>query len=305
MLDIRRRVFVVGEHGQMAQALGRESARRGHVVSLSGRATTDVTDRTTLAAVVADFRADLVINAAAYTAVDKAEDEPDATHRINCDGAVNVAVAAGAAGAPLIHMSTDYVYDGRKPGPYVETDAVAPLGAYGASKLAGETAIAALGGHPVILRTSWLYSADGSNFVKTMLRLAGQRDEIGVVDDQWGAPTFAADLAGAILSIGEVLLSSGNRASLGGVYHAAGGGETTWCRFARAIMKTSAERGGPSCRVRAIATSDYPVRARRPANSRLDCTKLERTFGIRLPPWQSSLDACLDELLATAQRVPT
>ena len=305
MPEARRRMFVVGEHGQMAQALGRECARRGHVASLAGRATADVTDRAALTAAIANFRPDLVVNAAAYTAVDKAEDEPDRAHRVNRDGATNGAAAASATGAPLIHISTDYVYDGRKPTPYVETDAVAPLGAYGASKLAGEAAIVALGAHPVILRTSWLCSADGSNFVKTMLRLAGQRDEIGVVDDQWGAPTFAADLAHAIVSIGEVLLSSGNRASLGGVYHAAGAGETTWCRFARAIMKASAERGGPSCRVRAIATSDYPVRARRPANSRLDCTKLERTFGIRLPPWQSSLDACLDELLATAQRVPT
>ena len=305
MPEARRRIFVVGEHGQMAQALGRECARRGHVASLAGRATADVTDRAALTAAIAHFRPDLVVNAAAYTAGATAEDEPDRAHRVNRDGATNVAAAAGAAGAPLIHISTDYVYDGRKPTPYVETDATAPLGAYGASKLAGETAIVALGGDPVILRTSWLCSPDGSNFVKTMLRLAGQRDEVGVVDDQWGAPTFAADLARAIVSIGEVLLASGNRASFGGIYHAAGAGETTWCRFAEAIMKTSADRGGPSCRIRAIATSEYPTRAKRPANSRLDCTKLARTFGIRLPPWQASLDSCLAVLLATSQRVPT
>ena len=305
MPDARRRIFVVGEHGQVALALGRECAGRGHVGLLAGRATADVTNRATLTAAISDFRPDLVVNAAGYTAVDKAEDEPDQAHRVNRDGAANVAAAAASAAAPLIHISTDYVYDGRKTAPYVETDAVAPLGVYGASKLAGETAIVTLGGNPVILRTSWLCSPDGSNFVKTMLRLAGQRDEIGVVDDQWGAPTFAADLARAIVSIGEILLSSGHGPSLGGIYHAAGAGETTWCRFAEAIMKTSATKGGPSCRVRAIATSEYPVRAKRPANSRLDCSKLARTFGIRLPPWQGSLDACLDELLATSQRVLT
>jgi dTDP-4-dehydrorhamnose reductase len=305
MPDVRRRIFVVGEYGQMAQALGRECARRGHVAALAGRATADVTDRAALTAAILDFRPDLVVNAAAYTAVDQAEDEPDRALSVNRDGAANVAAAASAARAPLIHISTDYVYDGRKPTPYVETDAVAPLGAYGASKLAGETAIVALGGDPVILRTSWLYSPDGSNFVKTMLRLAQERDEIGVVDDQWGAPTFAADLARAIVSIGDILLSSGGRAGLGGIYHVAGAGETTWCRFAEAIMRISAGRGGPSCRVRAIATSEYPARAKRPANSRLDCRKLAQTFGIRLPPWQGSLEACLDVLLATSQRVPT
>ena len=289
----------------MAQALGRECRARGHAVGLAGRATASMTDRAALTAAVADFRPDLVVNAAAYTAVDKAEDEAEQAFLMNRDGAANVAAAALGAGVPLIHISTDYVYDGSKPSPYVETDPAAPLGVYGASKLAGETAVAALGGDPVILRTSWVYSPDGGNFVKTMLRLAGERAEVGVVDDQWGAPTLASDLAQAIVSIADLLLSSGNRANLAGVYHAACAGETTWYRFARAIMAGAAVRGGRSARVRAITTAEYPTRAKRPANSRLDCSKLARTFGIRLPPWQASLDACLDQLLAKSQRVST
>jgi dTDP-4-dehydrorhamnose reductase len=213
-----------------------------------------------------------------------------------------VANAAATAGAALIHVSTDYVYDGAKPSPYLETDATGPLGVYGASKLAGEAAVAAAGGHPVILRTSWLCSAYGHNFVKTMLRLAGQRDEVAVVDDQWGAPTFAADLAAAVVTIAEVLSSVSDRSRLAGIYHVAGTGYTTWCDFARTIMQASLKRDGPSCRVRAITTTEYPTRARRPENSRLDCTKIARGFGIRLPPWQTSLEVCLDQLIAIPQR---
>jgi dTDP-4-dehydrorhamnose reductase len=305
MPELRRRFFVVGERGQVAQALGRECAARGHTWQLAGRATADITDRDTLTATIKAFGPHLVINAAAYTAVDKAEDDARQAFLLNRDGAANVAAAAASVGAPLVHLSTDYVYDGAKPSPYVETDQPHPLGVYGASKLAGETAIAARGVNAVILRTSWLCSPNGNNFIKTMLRLASQRDEVGVVDDQWGAPTFAADLAHAIISIAESLLSSDDCAGFAGVYHATGSGETTWYRFARAIMQGSADRGGPSCGVRAITTPEYPTRAKRPANSRLDCSKLARTFGIHLPPWQSSLETCLDQLLTTSQRVTT
>jgi dTDP-4-dehydrorhamnose reductase len=305
MPEQARRIFVVGEHGQVAQALGRECRSRGHTVRLAGRATADITSGAALVAAMSSFRPDLVVNAAAYTAVDKAEDEAEQAFRVNRDGANNVAAASAAARLPLIHLSTDYVYDGAKPSPYVETDASHPIGVYGASKLAGEAALAEVGGDHVILRTSWVCSPDGNNFIKTMLRLAGQRDEIGVVDDQWGAPTFAADLAEAIVSIGQILLASNERSGATGIYHISGTGETTWCRFARAIMKGSADRGGPSCRVRAIATQEYPTRAKRPPNSRLDCSKLARVFGLRLPPWEASLGACLDQLLATSQRVAT
>ena len=299
------RIFVAGEHGQVAKALGRACVARGHTVRLAGRATADLIDRIILAAAVSGFRPDLVVNAAAYTAVDKAEDEAEHAFRLNRDGAENVAARAAAARVPLIHLSTDYVYDGAKPSPYVETDAPLPIGVYGASKLAGEAAIAAIGGNYVILRTSWVCSPNGNNFVKTMLRLATQRDEIRVVDDQWGAPTFAADLAEAIVSIGEFLVSAADRSTATGIYHICGTGQTTRCRFARAIMQGSAERGGPSCRVRAITSQEYLTRAKRPANSRLDCSKLARVFGLRLPPWEASLGRCLDQLIATPQRVST
>jgi dTDP-4-dehydrorhamnose reductase len=299
MPESAMRIFVAGEHGQVAKALGRACVARGHTVRLAGRATADLIDRTMLAAALSGFRPDLVVNAAAYTAVDKAEDEAEHAFRLNRDGAENIAAGAAAARVPLIHLSTDYVYDGAKPSPYVETDAPLPIGVYGASKLAGEAAIAAIGGNYVILRTSWVCSPDGNNFVKTMLRLATQRDEIRVVDDQWGAPTFAADLAEAIVSIGEFLVSAADRSIVTGIYHICGTGHTTRCRFARAIMQGSAERGGPSCRVRAITSQEYPTRAKRPANSRLDCSKLTRVFGLRLPPWEASLGCCLDQLIAT------
>jgi len=299
------RIFVAGEHGQVARALGRACPPRGHTVRLAGRATADLANGVALSGAMAAFWPDLVVNAAAYTAVDRAEDEPEKAFRLNRDGAANVAAAAAALHAPLIHLSTDYVYDGAKSSAYLETDAPRPLGVYGASKLAGEAAITEIAGDQVILRTSWVCSSDGNNFVKTMIRLAGQCDEIVVVDDQWGAPTFAADLAEAIISIGEILLSLNDRSGVTGLYHISGTGETTWCRFARAIMKGSSDKGGPSCRVRAITTQEYQTRAKRPANSRLDCSKLARVFGLSMPPWQTSLNSCLDQLLAVSQRVST
>jgi dTDP-4-dehydrorhamnose reductase len=302
MPDQARRIFVTGEHGQLALALRRACAARGHAVRLAGRATADLADPAAIAAVVADFRPELVINAAAYTAVDKAEDDAALAFAINRDGAANVARAAATARAPLIHVSTDYVYDGGKPSPYVESDAPAPISVYGATKLAGEQAVAGVSNDHIILRTSWVCSPDGNNFVKTMLRLAGQRDEIAVVDDQWGAPTFAADLAQAILTIGDTLLAMKSRAGLVGTYHATSSGETTWCRFARAIMKGSAEKRGPSCRVRAITTAEYPTRAKRPANSRLDCSKLKDVHGVVLPLWRSSLEPCVKRLIEEARK---
>jgi dTDP-4-dehydrorhamnose reductase len=208
-----------------------------------------------------------------------------------------MATAARAVDAPLIHISTDYVFDGAAALPYVETDATNPISIYGTSKLAGEHAIAAETADFVILRSSWIYSAEGSNFVKTMLRLAGERDVIEVVDDQWGAPTYAEDLAAAIVTVGESLLGAKDRAALRGVYHAAASGETTWYGFASAIMAASAAKGGPSCVLRPVTTSQFPTRARRPANSRLDVSKFARTFGVRLPNWEISLERCLDRLI--------
>jgi len=300
-----KRIFVVGANGQVAQAVARTYAARGDCVICAGRESADVTDRSAVTSAITNFQPDLVVNAAAYTAVDRAEDEAEQAFLVNRDGSANVASAARTAGAPLIHISTDYVFDGLKTSPYMETDQTNPASIYGASKLAGESAVAAATDCHVILRTSWVCSPYGNNFVKTMLRLAGQRDEISVVDDQWGAPTFAADLAVAICAVGEKLLATHSYAGLTGIYHVTCAGETTWCRFARAIMSRSAEKCGPACRVRPIATSEYPTRAKRPANSRLNCSKLAQVFGIRLPPWEKSLDICLDQLINTSQRVST
>ncbi|HEY1982265.1 MAG TPA: dTDP-4-dehydrorhamnose reductase [Xanthobacteraceae bacterium] len=291
------RVFIAGERGQVARALSRAYSARGDVVRSAGRATADIADKAVIDSVVRAFRPDLVINAAAYTAVDKAEEEADEAFRVNRDGARHMATAARAIAAPLIHISTDYVFDGAAPLPYMETDATNPISIYGTSKLAGEHAIAAETADFVILRSSWIYSAEGGNFAKTMLRLAGERDVIEVVDDQLGAPTYAEDLAAAIVTIGESLLGAKDRAALHGVYHATASGETTWYGFASAIMAASAAKGGPSCALRPVTTNQFPARARRPANSRLDGSKLARTFGVRLPNWEISLERCLDRLI--------
>jgi dTDP-4-dehydrorhamnose reductase len=292
-----RRVFIAGDRGQMALALARTYSARGAVVRSAGRAALDIGDDARVRSALIDFRPDLVVNAAAYTAVDKAEDAAGEAFRVNRDGAHHIAAAAQEVGAPLIHISTDYVFDGVKPTPYAETDSTNPLGIYGQSKLAGEIAVMAECMNYAIVRTSWIFSADGHNFVKTILRLAGERDAIDVVDDQWGAPTFAADLAGAIAAIGESLLCATAQPAPRGIYHVSGSGYATWYGFARAIIKLSTEKGGPSCELRPIATDGYPTRARRPANSCLDGAKALQIFGVRLPDWQASLSCCLDQLI--------
>ena len=292
-----QRIFIAGERGQVAQALGRAYKLRSDNVVMVGRSNISVTNESHLLSAVVAFNPDLVINAAGYTAVDKAEDDKEAAFAVNRDGAAFVAAAAKAAEVPVIHLSTDYVFDGRKQAPYRETDPTNPLNVYGESKLAGEIAVASSTSNYVILRTSWVCSPIGHNFVKTMLRLARDRDEIAVVDDQWGCPTFAADLATVIISIGDKLASADDRSRFYGIYHASGAGETTWCRFAREIMAQSAAKGGPACRVRAIASSEYPTRAKRPAYSCLDCSKIKRVFGMSPPRWQASLEAGLDLLI--------
>jgi len=292
-----QRIFIAGEHGQVAQALGRAYKFRSDNVVMVGRSNISVTNESDLLSAVMAFNPDVVINAAGYTAVDKAEDDKQAAFAINRDGAGFVAAAAKTAGVPVIHLSTDYVFDGRKQAPYIETDPTNPLNVYGESKLAGEIAVASCSSDYVILRTSWVCSPIGHNFVKTMLRLARDRDEIAVVDDQWGCPTFAADLAAVIISIGDKLASTADHSRFCGIYHASGAGETNWYRFACEIMAQSAARGGPACRVRAITSNEYPTRAKRPTYSCLDCSKIKRVFGISPPVWQTSLEACLDLLI--------
>jgi dTDP-4-dehydrorhamnose reductase len=286
-------ILVVGQSGQLAQCLSEAGARHAWPLATAGRPELDLEDATSIERALAALRPRLVINAAAYTAVDAAECEPDKAFAVNRDGAARLAKAARAAGAALIHVSTDYVFDGRKHAPYTEDDPVNPLGAYGRSKLEGERAVLHAHADAVVLRTSWVYSRFGGNFVKTMLRLAASHPIVRVVDDQHGAPTSAADLALATLAIAGELID-GRKA--GGVYHAAAAGRTTWFGFAAAIFAGLQKRGGTAPVLRPIKTSEYPMAAARPENSVLDCTKLAATFGIAMPHWSLSLDRCLDAM---------
>lgn len=290
-------LLVAGKSGQLARCLAEEARRRAVPLVALGRPELDLTHPESLARAVAAHAPRAIVNAAAYTAVDKAEAEPALAMAVNRDGAGTLAAAAARQGLPFIHISTDYVFDGRKDAPYREEDAPCPLGAYGRSKLEGETAVRAACPGAVILRTSWLYSPFGQNFVTTMLRLAATRETVRVVDDQHGAPTAAPDLAGAILDLAERLAGmDAPSAQAGGLYHLAGTGETTWHGFAAAIFAGWARRGRRVPVLEPIATAQYPTAARRPQNSRLDCSKIARAFGLRLPAWQSSLETCLDEL---------
>jgi dTDP-4-dehydrorhamnose reductase len=267
-----------------------------------GRPELDVEDAASVERAVRSVEPSAIVNAAAYTAVDRAESEPERAFAVNRDGAQHLAVEAQRRSIPLIHISTDYVFDGRKSSSYTEEDATNPLGVYGRSKLEGEAAVLKVCPTALVLRTSWIYSPYGHNFVKSMLRFAKTHEHVRVVDDQCGSPTAANDLALAILEILGRLGSEGF-GSRAGIYHLTAQGETTWHGFACAIFAGLARRGGyPLTSVIAIKTAEYPTLARRPANSRLDCAKIERQFGIQLSPWQQSLDACLDRVLVALER---
>lgn len=295
------RLVVTGREGQVAASLLEAGhARAGVEVIAIGRPELDLANPDTVIDVIAAAKPDIVVSAAAYTAVDQAEDEPDLAFAVNAVGAGKVAQAAARLGVPVIHLSTDYVFDGSKDGAYVETDPTAPLGVYGASKLAGEQAVAAANPRHVILRTAWVYSPFGKNFVKTMLRLAADRDEISVVADQWGNPTSALDIADAILHATAMLHGDKNFGAFG-AYHLAGTGETSWSGFARHILDTSRVFGGPWARVRDIATIDYPTKARRPANSRLSTARFAASFGWTAPDWRDSTGKVVRRLLETRQ----
>ena len=291
-----RPILVTGGSGQLASALAAQGGTRVHLV---GRPELDFDRPETIAATFQAAAPWLVINAAAYTAVDAAETDEAAAYRANRDGPAELARLCAAAGVPLIHISTDYVYSGDKPTPYTETDETAPLGVYGASKLAGEMAVQASGARAIIARTAWVYAATGRNFVRTMLNLSRTRDVVRVVADQHGCPTSASDLADALLSISARLEAEGWNDDFAGVVHAAGLGETTWHGFAEAVFAEAARHGAkiPASTV-AITTADYPTPARRPVNSRLDCSRLGTTFGIRFPHWRDSLARTIDEILA-------
>lgn len=286
-------ILLTGANGQV----GWEIARRGPALGVSpfGHGELDITNAGHVREVIARTKPRVVVNAAAYTAVDKAESERELAFAVNEAGPRNLAQACADLDIPLIHISTDYVFDGAKPAPYVEDDPVAPLGVYGASKLAGERAVSQSGARAIILRTAWVYGAHGNNFVKTMLRLGAERDVLRVVDDQRGCPTAAADIAGTVLALAGRLSAGAANPSLFGIFHCVGSAETTWFGFARGIFEAANLAKTP--RVEPIRTADYPTPARRPANSVLDCSKLAAVHGMTMPPWPKSLRDMLAETL--------
>ena len=281
------KILLLGRNGQVGWELERSLAPLGEVTSL-GRADLDLRDAARIREAVRAAGPDAIVNAAAYTAVDKAESERDAAFAVNAAAPGVLAEEARREGAFLVHYSTDYVFDGAKATPYVEDDATNPLNVYGASKLAGERAIAATGCRHLILRTSWVYGPRGSNFMLTMLRLARERAELRVVDDQVGAPTSSSAIARATAS---ALARAIRSPELAGLYHLAAAGETSWCGFARAIF----QQAGVATPVVPIRTEEYPTPARRPRNSRLDCSRLRNALGVTLAPWQAGLAEAMAE----------
>ena len=262
-----------------------------------GRPALDLADRLSVNRALDASSADIVVNAAAYTAVDQAERDASAAFAINAAGAEHVAEACARLALPLIHISTDYVFDGMKPSPYLESDLTGPTTVYGRSKCEGEQQVAQTCPHHIILRTAWLHSPFGHNFVKTMLRLASEREQISVVDDQFGSPTYALHLAEIILAIADQL-ATGNADPQWGVYHAAGEGNASWYELAEAIFQASRALGGPSAKVIKIPSSRYAAAAKRPMNSRLDGGKLARSFDLRLPHWRTGVDCGVTRLLS-------
>jgi len=290
-------VLIVGRSGQVATEL---RALLPDAVALEPP-DLDIASAESVAAAIAAHRPDIVVNAAAYTAVDRAESEPALAYAINADGPAFLGAATAAAGIPVLHLSTDYVFDGAKGAPYTEADATNPLGIYGASKLAGEQRLHAANPRATTLRTAWVCSAHGANFVKTMLRLAADRPVLRVVADQHGAPTFAADLARAIVALLPRLVAAPAGDPCFGVFHYAGVPHTTWHGFATAIMAGLAARGHAAPTVEAITTADYPTPTRRPADGRLDTTRAATILGLAAPDWRPALADCLDRLLPIRQ----
>ncbi|HTW73027.1 MAG TPA: dTDP-4-dehydrorhamnose reductase [Acetobacteraceae bacterium] len=290
-----RPILVTGGSGQVASALDAAATLPVRVV---GRPDFDFDRPDTIAATFHATEPWLVVNAAAYTGVDAAENDEATAFRANRDGPAALARLCATAGIPLIHISTDYVFDGTKGAPYVETDPVAPQCVYGASKLAGEQAVLEACPRAVVLRTSWVYGPRGKNFVLTMLNLGRTRDRLTVVSDQKGCPTAAADLAAAILAMAERIGASGWSDAYAGVFHAAGSGWTTWHGLATAVFDEAGRHGAPVPRVDPIATADWPTPARRPADSRLDCGKLAAVWGIALPGWRTSLRRTVEQVCA-------
>ncbi|NBW85413.1 MAG: dTDP-4-dehydrorhamnose reductase [Planctomycetia bacterium] len=293
------RIVLLGRTGQLGRELERALPAVGAVTAFD-RAGADLERPDVVADLILGLRPDVVVNAAAYTAVDRAESEPDRARLVNATAVAALAEACRRSDALLVHYSTDYVFDGTKSGPHTETDSPAPLGVYGATKLAGEQGLAAAGCRHLVFRTSWVYAAHGANFVRTILRLAGEREELAVVDDQTGAPTSAARIADVTVA---ALARSARGAGLAdGIYHLAPRGAVTWCGFARHVVEVARGLGMPLVlepeRVRPIPTSAYPTAARRPANSLLCTAKLAAALGRTLPAWQDDAAPVLAALAA-------
>lgn len=293
-----RRILVTGTEGQVVGSLVEKTAGRDDVeLMLIGLPELDLTATDKIAPAIEALEPDVILSVAAYTAVDAAESDETTALAVNGTAVGEIGKAAARLGVPVVHLSTDYVFAGDKPSPYVETDPTGPLSAYGRTKLAGELALAAATPNHAVLRTAWVYSPFGKNFVKTMLRLGETRDSVGVVADQVGNPTSAFDIADGLLKVADNLLTSDD-AALRGTFHMAGHGETSWAGFAAEIFRLSAMLGGKPVAVDPIPTSAYPTPAKRPGNSRLDCGKLEQLHGVRLPDWQGSTELVVRRLLA-------
>jgi len=290
-----RHILVTGGAGQLGLALARAAWPRDVVLRTPPRDELDLADPASIRGVLDSRPWAAVINSGAYTAVDKAEGDLAAAFAVNAMAPAVLAEGARALGVPIIQISTDYVFDGSKSGPYVEDDPVGPLGVYGASKLAGELAVRTSGARHVILRTAWVLSPDRANFLKTMLRLAETRPELGVVADQRGCPSSTDDIAAAVAAVATRLMDEAEAPT--GVYHFVNAGEASWAELAREIFALSAARGGPGAEVRSIATADYPTPARRPANSVLATAKITRDFGVQPRPWRKAVGEIIDTLL--------
>ena len=293
------RLAVTGIHGQLVSSLVERGGASGVDIITVGRPELDLARPETAFDALRETGCDAIVSAAAYTAVDKAESEPELALTINGAGAGALAAAADALGVPILHFSTDYVFDGTSAEAYQESDPVSPAGSYGRSKLAGEQAVAEACVNHVILRTAWVYSPFGANFVKTMLRLAADRESIPVVADQRGNPSNALDLADATLQIARNLIEKPDR-MLRGVFHLTAQGDASWAEFAAEICVQSALVNGPSAQVVPISTDKYPTLARRPANSMLDCTLLAQRHGVTLPHWRESLPSVIARLIPSS-----
>ncbi len=293
--ETSKAILLTGGAGQVGTEFRRRAPARFEVVA-PGRDELDLADPDSIAAFMARRPWAAVINSGAYTAVDKAESDAVTAWKVNALAPAAIAHACAATDTPLIQVSTDYVFDGAKTSPYLETDAVGPLGVYGASKEGGEQAVRTTHQRHVILRTAWVVSPHGANFIKTMLRLGATRDRLTVVDDQWGGPTSAADIADALAVIAQRLIDDAGAPT--GTYHFVNAGEATWCGFAREVFAQSTAAGRPVPVVDAIPTSSYPTPARRPANSRLDTARITRDFGVQPRPWRTAISDVVEVLLA-------